>query len=293
MTGSWPTPSRLLLNADVGEIAARVHGDGEARLIALLDVANVACGGHAGDDDTMRLTLARCRDAGVVVVAHPGYPDREGFGRRRLSLSPDELRRSLLAQVGALAVHADDAGVDIAALKPHGALYHAVDDDDGTAAVLADVVDLLAATGRPRLPLVLAAAQRATSPSRRLLAARGVGVVGEVFVDRGVDGDGRLLPRGTPGALLSVAEATTTTRAFAALFRRQDRVDRHVERRVEQDGGQHGGQHGGQLGGHRIGHPAPGVARFATACVHGDGDEALAVAMAARVELDAVFGSRR
>jgi len=259
MTTSWSSPARLLLNADVGEIEALVHGDGEARLIALLDVANVACGGHAGDDRTMRATLARCRDEGVLVVAHPGYPDREGFGRRRLALPPDALFRSLLAQVTTLLAHAADVGVAVVALKPHGALYHAVDDDPATAAVLADVVDALAAVGHPRLPLVLSAAHPATSPCRRRLSARGVAVTGEVFVDRGVDDAGHLLPRGTPGALLSVTEATTTTTAFAARF---------------------------------VAH-AGGERRFTTACVHGDGHEARAIATAARAVLDGVFGPRR
>jgi UPF0271 protein len=256
---SLARPARLLLNADVGEVDALVHGDDEPRLIALLDVANVACGGHAGDDRTMRVTLARCRDEGVLVVAHPGYPDREGFGRRRLALSPDELLRSLLAQVTTLIAHAAEVGVAVVALKPHGALYHAVDDDPATAAVLADVVDALAATGHRPLPLVLSAAYPATSPCRCLLSARGVAVTGEVFVDRGVDGAGHLLPRGTPGALLSVGEATTTTSGLVARF-------------VAHTGGER---------------------RFTTACVHGDGHEAVAIASSARAVLDRVFGPRR
>jgi UPF0271 protein len=262
MTTSWTNPRRLLLNADVGEVAARVLGGDEALLFPWLDVANIACGGHAGDDDTMLLTLKRCRDAGVVVVAHPGYPDRDGFGRRRLALAPDDLLDSLRTQVEALVAHAAAVGASVTAIKPLGALYHAVDDDAVVAAVFADLVDALAHAGAGRLPLVLSAAHRSTTSSRRVLSARGVDVVGEVFVDRGVDAAGHLLPRGTPGALLTVAEAQMTTRVLAARFRARQHLTADDEH------------------------------RFATACVHGDGPQALAIAVAARAVLDEVCGPR-
>ena len=200
----------LRLNADVGELPARVYGDDEAALIALLDEANIACGGHAGDRETMRLTVARCIAHDVAIGAHPSYPDREGFGRRRLELNDDALRHTLLDQVHALIDVVSAAGARVTFLKPHGALYHAVDDDPAVAAVVADVVDALTPVVGMRLPVVLLHARGDDTPSRRLLHDRGVIVRGEVFGDRGVDTHGLLLPRGVPGAELDEAGAVAT-----------------------------------------------------------------------------------
>jgi UPF0271 protein len=200
----------LRLNADVGELTSRVYGDDEAALIALLDEANIACGGHAGDRETMRLTVARCIAHDVAIGAHPSYPDREGFGRRRLELNDDALRHTLLDQVHALVDVVSHAGAHVTFLKPHGALYHAVDDDPAVAAIVADVVDALTPVVGKRLPVVLLHARGDDTPSRRLLHDRGVIVRGEVFGDRGVDAHGLLLPRGVPGAELDEAGAVAT-----------------------------------------------------------------------------------
>ena len=200
----------LRLNADVGEIPARVSGDDEAALIALLDEANIACGGHAGDVETMRVTVARCVARGVAIGAHPSYPDRAGFGRRRLELDDDALRHTLLDQVRALIDVVSAAGARVMFLKPHGALYHAVDDDPAVAAIVADVVDALTPIVGMRLPVVLLHARGGDTPSRRLLHDRGVIVRGEVFGDRGTDAHGLLLPRGMPGAELDEAGAIAT-----------------------------------------------------------------------------------
>lgn len=202
----------LRLNADVGELPERVHGDDEQALIALLDEANVACGGHAGDDDTMRVTVGRCVAHGVAIGAHPSYPDRAGFGRRRLDIDDDTLRRALVGQVRTLVDVATEAGGRVAFLKPHGALYHAVDDDPAVAAVVADVVDALAPVVGVRLPLVLLHARGDDTPSRRLLRDRGITVRGEVFADRGTDAQGLLLPRGQAGAELDVDDAVVALR---------------------------------------------------------------------------------
>lgn len=206
----------LRLNADVGELTTRVYGDDEAALIPLLDEANIACGGHAGDRETMRLTVARCAAAGVEIGAHPSYPDREGFGRRRLTPDDGALRRCLVSQIQALIDIATAATARVSFIKPHGALYHAVDDDPAAAAVLADVIDELAPLVGSRLPVVLLHARGDSRPSRRLLRRRGVVVRGEVFADRGTDAQGLLLPRGQPGAELDVDGATTAVRRFVA-----------------------------------------------------------------------------
>jgi len=202
----------LRLNADVGELPARVYGDDEAALIGLLDEANIACGGHAGDRETMRLTVARCLAHQVAIGAHPSYPDREGFGRRRMAPDDGSLHASLVDQVLTLARIASDLGARLHHLKPHGALYHAVDDDPAVAAVVADVIDAVAPVVGARLPVVLLHARGDDAPSRRLLRKRGVTVRGEVFADRGTDDSGLLLPRGQPGAELDEGGAVATVR---------------------------------------------------------------------------------
>jgi len=236
----------LRLNADVGELPARVHASddnacGEAALIAILDDANVACGGHAGDTETMRTTLLRCRRAGVRVIAHPSYPDRAGFGRARLTMPPAELTQSLVEQVRALADVAREVGVVVSAIKPHGALYHAIGSDAGVADAAADVVMALERDLGARLPLVLF--HQATMAER--VRARGVTVWREVFADRGTDASGELLPRDKPGAVLDADAAAAQARRL-------------------------------------IDDVARGALAADTVCVHGDGPHATAIARAVR-----------
>jgi len=206
----------MTLNADVGELRERVLSGDEDTLIALLDDANIACGGHAGDDDTMVLTLERCRQHGVRVGAHPSYPDVAGFGRTRLLMEPALLRASLSEQVLRLCRHAASVDVPVAFIKPHGALYHAIGDDDDSAdlmaTVMANVVDDVAAVIGRRLPLVLFWQAR----NRGRLQARGLVLMREAFADRGTDDDGWLLPRGLPGAVLGVDAAAAVARTLAA-----------------------------------------------------------------------------
>ncbi len=226
----------MTLNADVGELRERVLSGDEDALIALLDDANVACGGHAGDDDTMVVTLQRCRRHGVRVGAHPSYPDVAGFGRSRLVMEPAALRASLSEQVLGLCRHAANVDVPVAFIKPHGALYHAIGDDDACADVMADVIDDVAGVIGRRLPLVLFWQAR----NRARLQARGLVVMREAFADRGTDDGGWLLPRGQPGAVLGVDAAAAVARTLA------------------------------------------GRSDIDTVCIHGDGDDATAIARAVR-----------
>lgn len=194
----------MTLNADVGEDPRRLQDGREAQLMAHVHQANIACGGHAGDDDTMRQTLTLCRAHNIAPGAHPSYPDREGFGRRRLTLSPGALQRELLQQVQRLQGHADDLGITLRHLKPHGALYHAAGDDEATVEVMVAVAQ---ATG---LPLVL----YHRAPLLAAYADGGVEIWPEAFCDRGVDDDGALIPRGQPGALLDDEAATAAAATF-------------------------------------------------------------------------------
>lgn len=193
------------LNIDLGELP-----DEPEELYALADVANLACGGHAGDEPSVARAVERCLHHGTEIGAHPGYPDREGFGRRALALAPAELVPSLRAQYQLLHHAARRVGLEVRALKPHGALYHAADADPVLAAtVLTTAVgvfgDHLSVFG-PRGG-ALAGAARALSLQFRV----------EGFADRGVGPDGRLLPRGAPGALRTdPAEAAAAVPALLA-----------------------------------------------------------------------------
>lgn len=183
------------LNCDAGEaFGPWPMGDDEA-LIPLMTSVNVACGAHAGDPLVMRRTIELAARHGVAVGAHPGYPDLQGFGRRALGLTPDEVEVWVLAQIGALAGVARAAGVRLQHVKPHGALYNAAADDAGLARAIAAAVHAY----DPDLVLVA----RAGSPQVAVARALGLRVAEEAFADRGYDGRGRLLPRGGGGALIS------------------------------------------------------------------------------------------
>jgi UPF0271 protein len=175
------------LNADLGE---EVTDD--AGLLAVVTSANVACGFHAGTPDIMRAVCARAEQLGVVVGAQVSYRDRANFGRVPHDASFDDLRDQVAEQVDVLSAIAVGEGSMVRYVKPHGALYHRVtDDEDQAAAVLAGSGDL------PVLGF----------PGSRLLglaAAAGRATYDEGFPDRGY-ADGRLIDRGRPGALLGGA----------------------------------------------------------------------------------------
>ncbi|MGD9701672.1 MAG: LamB/YcsF family protein [Acidimicrobiia bacterium] len=182
------------LNADIGEsFDERRVGDDEA-LLPWITSANVACGFHAGDARTIRTTVARCADLGVVIGAQVSYRDLEGFGRRPMDVAAADLEADVLYQLAAVDGLSRMAGSRVAYLKPHGALYHRTLIDDAQAtAVIAAVL----AWDRS-LPVMT----MADGALARHAAAAGVRVVSEGFADRAYDAAGRLVPRTEPGALL-------------------------------------------------------------------------------------------
>jgi UPF0271 protein len=181
------------LNADVGEsYGAWTMGD-DAALLPFVTSANVACGGHAGDPLVMARTVALARHMGVAVGAHPGYPDRDGFGRRDLPMTAEELRASILAQLGALAAIARASGAELRHVKPHGALYDRAGRDPETAEIVAWAVRELS----PGLVIV----GRAGSALLAAGAAAGLRVAAEAFADRAYEADGTLRSRRLPGAV--------------------------------------------------------------------------------------------
>ena len=117
-------PRSIDLNADLGEFPEALADGREEALLRLVTSANVACGGHAGDEATMAGVVELARRLGVSVGAHPGYPDRAGFGRDPMGLTPAEIERTVFEQVSTLATVAERAGVRLAHVKAHGALYN-------------------------------------------------------------------------------------------------------------------------------------------------------------------------
>ncbi|TXH86757.1 MAG: 5-oxoprolinase subunit PxpA [Pseudomonas sp.] len=182
--------TRILLNCDMGESFGAWRMGDDAHAMPLIDQASLACGFHAGDPLIMQRSVALALQHGVSIGAHPAYPDLQGFGRRHLSCTPEEVTALVLYQLGALDAFCRAAGARIAYVKPHGALYNDLLRDD---ALLMAVLAACAAY-RPGLPLmVLALADN--QRERRLAEAAGVPLLFEAFADRAYLADGRLAPR--------------------------------------------------------------------------------------------------
>lgn len=185
---------RIDLNSDLGEgFGPWVMGD-DAAMLGVVTSANIACGGHAGDPETMFLTLSRAAGQGVIIGAHPGYADREGFGRRVVPMTPAGIGRMVAAQTGALQGVAALAGAKVRYVKPHGALGNLAADDRAVADAIVAAVRALPG----RLAIL------AISGTELELAARaaGVEVFSEIFADRAYLPNGRLVPRSQAGAVL-------------------------------------------------------------------------------------------
>jgi UPF0271 protein len=180
------------LNCDLGEDAAEAARD--AALLAVVSSANVACGGHAGDEESMRRVVRAAAGLGVAVGAHPGYPDRAHFGRRDLELEPRRIADTVEAQILALRAIAAGEGVALAHVKPHGALYNRAAGEARVAVAIAAGVARVDA----RLPIFGLAGSLALEVWRRA----GVPAVAEAFADRRYEADGTLRSRRHPDALI-------------------------------------------------------------------------------------------
>ncbi|HTQ32299.1 MAG TPA: 5-oxoprolinase subunit PxpA [Opitutaceae bacterium] len=181
--------NRIDLNCDLGEGAGH-----DAELMPLITSANIACGGHAGDEATMRATVALAQKHGVAVGAHPGFADREHFGRRELALPPAEIFALIKAQVLALRAFSP-----LRHVKPHGGLYNLAARDATVAGAIADAVRAV----DPKLILFGLAGSELIKAGRE----RGLRVAEEVFADRTYQPDGSLTPRSSPNALITDEDA--------------------------------------------------------------------------------------
>ena len=186
----------MLLNCDLGESYGRWTMGMDAAVMPYIHQANIACGFHAGDPLTMRHTLALAAEHGVVIGAHPAYPDLVGFGRRSMTLSREEIIANLHYQIAALDGMAHSLGLSLAYVKPHGALYH---DMMARSEVRAGIIEALVSYHRP-LALMLQATVQADE-HRAEAAAAGVPLLFEAFADRCYADDGSLLHRSQPGAI--------------------------------------------------------------------------------------------
>jgi UPF0271 protein len=185
---------RIDLNADLGEgFGPWTMGD-DAAMLALVSSANIACGGHASDAETMFRTLTLAKAQGVVTGAHPSYPDLAGFGRRRLPVSTAEIERFVAAQIGALIGIAALVGQPIAYVKPHGALANVAAEEAPVARAIARAVHAV----DPRLAVLAISG----TVLERVARDTGLAAFSEIFADRGYTAQGTLVPRGTPGAMI-------------------------------------------------------------------------------------------
>jgi UPF0271 protein len=187
----------MLLNCDLGESYGSWTMGQDAAAMAHIDQANIACGFHAGDPLVMTRTLALAKQHGVMIGAHPAYPDLVGFGRRSINCTDAELQALLHYQVAALDGMAQAQGLQLSYVKPHGALYN---DMMANADIRASVMQAIASYHQP-VRLMLQAT--ATWPEHKAAAdALGLALYFEAFADRAYEDDGRLMARSKPGAVL-------------------------------------------------------------------------------------------
>lgn len=180
---------KIDLNADLGE------GSGSDRaLLQLVSSANIACGFHAGDAQTMLQSVRWAKEFGVAIGAHPSFPDRENFGRTAMQLPPETVYAQVVYQTGALKSLAESEGEKLVHVKPHGMLYNQAAAD----AALADAIARAVKAVDPTLILV----GLAGSESVRAAAYHGLRTREEVFADRGYLSSGALVPRSQPGAMI-------------------------------------------------------------------------------------------
>jgi 5-oxoprolinase (ATP-hydrolysing) subunit A len=244
---SSPEHRTIDLNADVGESFGPWPMGADDDLVPLVSSVNIACGAHAGDATTMVRTASLAVRHGAAIGAHPGYPDLIGFGRRELELSADELRATIVVQVGAVVAAARLAGGVVRHVKPHGALYNRAARDPLVAVVIATAIHDL----DPGLILVGLAGSASIDAGRSV----GLRTADEAFADRRYESDGTLRSRRLPGALLGPDEAAAQAVSIA--------------------------RHGAVVAGDR----SPLAVRADTICVHGDSPDAVPVARAVRAAL--------
>ena len=183
-------------NCDLGELED--GGISDSRILPFVTSINIACGYHAGSKEIMERTVSSALKLGCNIGAHPGFPDRENFGRTEMMLSHEEIRKIVRDQVMDLKTICDKYGETIKHVKPHGALYNmAAKDYDISLAVCEGVLDIYDACNAPIIFGL------SGSKTKKAAEALGLNFAGEVFSDRGYMPDGSLVPRSQEGALIN------------------------------------------------------------------------------------------
>jgi 5-oxoprolinase (ATP-hydrolysing) subunit A len=234
---------KIDINCDMGESFGRYTLGNDGALIQTITSANVACGLHAGDPQVMDKTVQLAIKNGVAIGAHPGYPDFQGFGRRTMDLSLEEIEAFMLYQIGALSGFVRSFGAEIVHVKPHGAIYNQAAKDRESAQAIARAVKRFS----PSLILV----GLAGSLLVEMGFEAGLRTANEGFPERGYNPDGTLMSRKLPGAIIDSPEKA----AAQALSLVQDGI------KVT-------------LGGKNS------IIQVDTLCIHGDSPNALAVSKA-------------
>ena len=241
--------AKIDLNSDMGEAFGPWQMGDDTQLLDVVTSANVACGYHAGDPDTMAATMRLAVDRGVGIGAHPGFPDLQGFGRRKMEVPLKTIANMVRYQVGAAQAMARAAGGEVRHLKLHGALSNmAMKDADLARACYEAALDVA--------PDIVIMGNPATAMEQ---VARDLGCrwAGEIFADRAYEADGSLVDRRKPGAMVTdperaAARMVEMVKAGAILTRDGTRFETRID----------------------------------TICVHGDSAEAVAVARAVRKGLE-------
>ena len=187
---------KIDLNCDMGESFGIYKMGLDEEVIKHISSANVACGFHAGDPMWMRHTVRLAEEHGVAVGAHPSFPDLNGFGRRNMSVEPEEAKNDVIYQVGALS--AFTAGGKLQHVKPHGAMYNQAVSDEALARAICEAV---LEVDEDMVLLVLAG-----SPWERTAADMGLRVAREIFADRAMNPDGSLVSRSREGSVIHDVE---------------------------------------------------------------------------------------
>lgn len=243
-------PKTVDLNSDMGEGFGPWSMGDDAALLDTVTSANIACGFHAGDADTMAATMALAVAKGVGIGAHPGFDDLQGFGRRRMDVPHRTLANQVRYQVGAAQAMARAAGGSVRHLKLHGALSNMACTD-------ADLARACYEAALEVAPDIIILGLAGTAMERVATELR-CGWAGEIFADRAYNADGTLVDRRLPGAMIHDPEEASS--------RMVEMVEAGAILTAD----------GGAL-----------ETRIDTICVHGDSDEAVAMARAVRAGLEA------
>ena len=184
------------LNCDMGESYGAWKMGADAQVMPFISSANIACGFHGGDPATIRQTVRLALDHGVAIGAHPSLPDLQGFGRRAMKISAQDMYDLVLYQAGAVEAFARAAGGRLHHIKCHGALYNMAALDEA----------LSEAMGRAAKDLGVMVYALSNSIMMKVVKEKGVKTIGEVFGDRGYSDDGTLAPRDKPGGMIEDPE---------------------------------------------------------------------------------------